>query len=87
MHTHTRTHTHTHTHTQINDIAAFKAAHAHTHMCTHTHTQINDIAALKAAGIEPKAVGWALVKVFAELMLIQGYIHGDPHPGNAMVRI
>eukprot|EP00200_Dunaliella_tertiolecta_P002129 CAMPEP_0202345886 /NCGR_PEP_ID=MMETSP1126-20121109/4923_1 /ASSEMBLY_ACC=CAM_ASM_000457 /TAXON_ID=3047 /ORGANISM="Dunaliella tertiolecta, Strain CCMP1320" /LENGTH=529 /DNA_ID=CAMNT_0048937235 /DNA_START=217 /DNA_END=1806 /DNA_ORIENTATION=+ len=48
--------------------------------------KINDIQALKAAGIEPKAVGWALVKVFAELMLIQGYIHGDPHPGNAMVR-
>lgn len=50
------------------------------------HTQINDVAALKAAGIEPRAVGWALVKVFAELMLIQGYVHGDPHPGNAMVR-
>ena len=48
--------------------------------------QINDIAALEAAGIEPRAVGWALVKVFAELMLIQGFIHGDPHPGNAMVR-
>eukprot|EP00983_Pelagomonas_calceolata_P072494 1151749-Pelagomonas_calceolata.AAC.4 len=60
-------------------------------VCTYTNTrtftaQINDIQALKAAGIEPKAVGWALVKVFAELMLIQGYIHGDPHPGNAMVR-
>ncbi|KAF5826968.1 hypothetical protein DUNSADRAFT_1655 [Dunaliella salina] len=48
--------------------------------------KINDIQALQALGIEPKAVGWALVKVFAELMLIQGYIHGDPHPGNAMVR-
>lgn len=51
------------------------------------HTQINDVPALLALGIQPKAVGWALVKVFAELMLVQGYVHGDPHPGNAMVSV
>ena len=34
----------------------------------------------------PHQVGMALVKLFAEMTLIHGYIHGDPHPGNLMVR-
>ena len=47
--------------------------------------QINDSQTLKGLGIDPKSVGWALVKVFAELMLIRGFVHGDPHSGNLMV--
>jgi hypothetical protein len=48
--------------------------------------KLTDKAELQRRSINPRAVGLALVKLFAELTLIHGYVHGDPHPGNLMVR-
>ena len=30
-------------------------------------------------------VAKALVEVFAEMIFIHGFLHGDPHPGNILV--
>lgn len=27
----------------------------------------------------------ALVEVFAEMIFVHGFVHGDPHPGNILV--
>ncbi|KAG2440120.1 hypothetical protein HXX76_004234 [Chlamydomonas incerta] len=48
--------------------------------------KITDVEALTRQGINPRLVGRQLCKLFGELMFIQGYVHGDPHPGNLMVR-
>ncbi|EFJ51760.1 hypothetical protein VOLCADRAFT_103263 [Volvox carteri f. nagariensis] len=48
--------------------------------------KITDVEALQRQGINPRLVGRQLVKLFGELMFIHGYVHGDPHPGNLMVR-
>ncbi|GLI59471.1 hypothetical protein VaNZ11_001354 [Volvox africanus] len=49
-------------------------------------SKITDVEALQRQGINPRLVGRQLVKLFGELMFIYGYVHGDPHPGNLMVR-
>ena len=38
--------------------------------------KLTDVAALKKESINPKAVGFALVRVFGEMAMINGYIHG-----------
>ncbi|KAG2491437.1 hypothetical protein HYH03_010223 [Edaphochlamys debaryana] len=48
--------------------------------------KVTDVEALQRQGINPRLVGRQLVKLFGELMFLQGYVHGDPHPGNLMVR-
>lgn len=30
-------------------------------------------------------VARALVEVFAEMIFVHGFVHGDPHPGNILV--
>jgi predicted unusual protein kinase regulating ubiquinone biosynthesis (AarF/ABC1/UbiB family) len=46
---------------------------------------IGDVAALRAAGVEPARVARLLLEVFAEQMLVHGFFHADPHPGNLRV--
>lgn len=36
-------------------------------------------------GIKPIKVAKALVEVFAEMIFVHGFVHGDPHPGNILV--
>lgn len=48
--------------------------------------KINDLDALRARHINPRAVGLALVRLYAQLTFVDGYMHADPHPGNLMVR-
>ncbi|KAL6757375.1 ABC1 family-domain-containing protein [Haematococcus lacustris] len=48
--------------------------------------KVNDKADIKQRGINPHAVGRTLVKLFAELTFVHGFMHADPHPGNLMVR-
>ncbi|GFR41974.1 hypothetical protein Agub_g2774, partial [Astrephomene gubernaculifera] len=48
--------------------------------------KITDVEALQRQGINPRLVGRQLVRLFGELMFLRGYVHGDPHPGNLMVR-
>ena len=47
--------------------------------------RIGDMEALRAAGIDPRRVARTLVEVFAEQMLVHGFFHADPHPGNLRV--
>jgi predicted unusual protein kinase regulating ubiquinone biosynthesis (AarF/ABC1/UbiB family) len=47
--------------------------------------RIADTDALRAAGIDPRRVGRTLLEVFAEQMLVHGFFHADPHPGNLRV--
>jgi predicted unusual protein kinase regulating ubiquinone biosynthesis (AarF/ABC1/UbiB family) len=47
--------------------------------------RIGDVDALRAAGIDPQRVARTLVEVFAEQMLVHGFFHADPHPGNLRV--
>ncbi|GIL77243.1 hypothetical protein Vretimale_3082 [Volvox reticuliferus] len=49
-------------------------------------SKITDVEALQRQGINPRLVGRQLVKLFGKLMFVYGYVHGDPHPGNLMVR-
>jgi aarF domain-containing kinase len=48
--------------------------------------KLTDVTSLRKESINPKAVGFALIRVFAEMALLNGYVHGDPHAGNIMVR-
>ncbi|XP_028800598.1 uncharacterized aarF domain-containing protein kinase 1 [Neltuma alba] len=50
-----------------------------------TGHKIDDLDFLKQAGLDPEKVASALVEIFAEMIFVHGYIHGDPHPGNILV--
>ncbi|KAK4411911.1 AarF domain-containing protein kinase [Sesamum angolense] len=46
---------------------------------------VNDLEFLHRMGISPLEVAKALVDVFAEMIFVHGFLHGDPHPGNILV--
>eukprot|EP00798_Chlamydomonas_sp_ICE-L_P025755 gene25755-11419_t len=48
--------------------------------------KITNTAELNRRAINPRSVGLALLRLFAELVMVQGFVHGDLHPGNLMVR-
>ena len=48
--------------------------------------RIDDVSALDAAQISRLEVARILLRVFAEMMFINGFVHCDPHPGNLLVR-
>jgi predicted unusual protein kinase regulating ubiquinone biosynthesis (AarF/ABC1/UbiB family) len=47
--------------------------------------RISDVAALRAAGVDPARVARSLVEIFASQLLVHGFFHADPHPGNLRV--
>lgn len=47
--------------------------------------KITEVEALREAGVDLKAVMRTLIEVFAEMILVRGFFHGDPHPGNLLV--
>lgn len=47
--------------------------------------KINDLVALRAAGIDPAAVAAAFVNVMFDQLFVDGFFHGDVHPGNLFV--
>jgi predicted unusual protein kinase regulating ubiquinone biosynthesis (AarF/ABC1/UbiB family) len=47
--------------------------------------RLDDPDALRAAGFDPVRLARTLVEVFAEQMLVHGFFHADPHPGNLRV--
>jgi predicted unusual protein kinase regulating ubiquinone biosynthesis (AarF/ABC1/UbiB family) len=47
--------------------------------------KITDIPAMRAAGIEPVRVAQMLAEAYCEMLLVNGFFHADPHPGNLMV--
>jgi ubiquinone biosynthesis protein len=40
---------------------------------------------LRAAGLDPQTIGEAFVRAIVKQVLIDGFFHGDPHPGNVLV--
>ncbi|KAL8109263.1 uncharacterized protein LOC141671800 [Apium graveolens] len=47
--------------------------------------KVDDLDFLKKMEINPITVAKALVEVFAEMIFVHGFLHGDPHPGNILV--
>ena len=48
--------------------------------------KVDDGPGLRAAGIDPAAAAEALADTFARMLTCHGFVHGDPHPGNMLVR-
>lgn len=46
---------------------------------------IDDVAALDAAGIDRVALGKRAATAVLDMILVDGFFHGDPHPGNLVV--
>ncbi|KAL1348545.1 hypothetical protein AAHE18_07G086700 [Arachis hypogaea] len=51
----------------------------------YTGRKIDDLDFLNQLGVEPEKVAKSLIELFAEMIFVHGYIHGDPHPGNILV--
>jgi len=47
--------------------------------------KISDIPALVAAGIDPNQVALIMTEAYCEQILVHGFFHADPHPGNLFV--
>ncbi|KAI4375526.1 hypothetical protein MLD38_013384 [Melastoma candidum] len=48
-------------------------------------TKVDDVEQLEKMGVDPQKVAHSLVEVFAEMIFVHGFVHGDPHPGNILV--
>ena len=48
--------------------------------------KISDVWAMKSAGIETPQVAQLLTEAYCEMLLINGFFHADPHPGNLIVQ-
>ena len=48
--------------------------------------KITDVAALAAAGIDKHDVARVLSEIFCHQILVDGFFHADPHPGNILVQ-
>ena len=49
-------------------------------------TKISDIEGLLEQGIDPNQVALIMTEAFCEQVLIHGFFHADPHPGNLLVQ-
>lgn len=49
-------------------------------------TKVTDLAGLEAAGIDKQDVARLLSEVFCHQILVDGFFHADPHPGNILVQ-
>lgn len=47
--------------------------------------KISDIPRLLEAGIDPNQVAQIMTEAYCEQILVHGFFHADPHPGNLMV--
>jgi hypothetical protein len=48
--------------------------------------RIDDVGGLQRAGLDVKAVGSRFLTAVADMLYVQGDLHGDLHPGNVLVR-
>jgi len=47
--------------------------------------RVTDLEGLRAIGVDPADVARRLIDVFSEQVLVHGFFHADPHPGNIIV--
>ncbi|KAJ7964426.1 Protein kinase superfamily protein [Quillaja saponaria] len=47
--------------------------------------KVDDVDFMNQMGINPIKVVKALIEVFAEMIFVHGFVHGDPHPGNILI--
>ena len=47
--------------------------------------KISDVEAIRAAGHDPAVLGDAALRAAIKMLLIDGFFHADPHPGNLIV--
>ncbi len=48
--------------------------------------RVSDADGLRALGLDPAEISRRLLDVFCEQILVHGFFHADPHPGNILVR-
>ncbi len=48
--------------------------------------KVSDVAKLRALGVDTKDVAIRLVRVYCQMIFVDGIYHADPHPGNVLVR-
>lgn len=48
--------------------------------------KISDIRGMEAAGIDPNTVAQIMTEAYCEQILVHGFFHADPHPGNLLVQ-
>jgi predicted unusual protein kinase regulating ubiquinone biosynthesis (AarF/ABC1/UbiB family) len=48
--------------------------------------KISDVDRLQAAGVDRDWVARTLIEVYCEQVLVRGFFHADPHPGNLLVQ-
>ena len=47
--------------------------------------KISDVARLRAAGLDTSHLGSVFIRGLIKQVLVDGFFHGDPHPGNVLV--
>lgn len=47
--------------------------------------KISDVARLREAGIDTTELGSVFIRAMIKQVLVDGFFHGDPHPGNVLV--
>ncbi|KAF8135469.1 ABC1 family-domain-containing protein [Boletus edulis] len=48
--------------------------------------RVDDLGYLAEHGIDRNKVALELTRVFSQMVFLNGYFHGDPHPGNLLIR-
>jgi predicted unusual protein kinase regulating ubiquinone biosynthesis (AarF/ABC1/UbiB family) len=48
--------------------------------------KINDVAAIEALGVDKKDLARRIVRLFCQMIFVDGVYHADPHPGNILVQ-
>ena len=48
--------------------------------------KVSDIAALSKLGVDKRDVATRLVRVYCQMIFVDGVYHADPHPGNVLVQ-
>jgi predicted unusual protein kinase regulating ubiquinone biosynthesis (AarF/ABC1/UbiB family) len=48
--------------------------------------RVTDVEGLRALGVDPGQVARRLIDLFCEQILVHGFFHADPHPGNILVQ-
>ncbi len=48
--------------------------------------KVSDVAAMDALGVDKQDVARRLVRLYCQMIFVDGVYHADPHPGNVLVR-